>query len=324
MEENLAGYLIGALDPETERAVERYLQNHPHSRPRLEQLRRVVERLAGDKEPDPPPPDLRARTLARVAEFRCRTLPQAPAPTQAQRTGGRSSWRRVNVVAAACLLLFLTGLGVVGVKRAWNVNNQASCQDNLRKFYLALTSYADDHDGQFPKVDEQPPHNIAGVFVLMVPDTGFTVNCPANGQRGRSQMTLAEFDAMRMERPEDFESLARGLSGCYAYTLGYCEPVDGRECHFGLRMDSGTETPILADRPPYGEDLTVLAGNSYNHGRKGQNVLFVGGQVRFCTEPIVAGDDIYHNRAYRVAAGLNRFDTVLGQSNACPYPPEEP
>src|SRR5262249_13416954 len=156
----------------------------------------------------------------------------------------------------------------------------------------------------------EPPRNIAGVFVLMVPDTGFTVSCPANGQRGRSQITLAEFDAMRTERPEEFEALARGLSGCYAYTLGYCEPVDGHECHFGLRRDSGDETPIRADRPPYGEDLSVLAGNSYNHGRKGQNVLFVGGQVRFYTDPVVAGDDIYHNRAYRVAAGLNRFDAV--------------
>ena len=48
--------------------------------------------------------------------------------------------------------------------------------------------------------------------------------------------------------------------------------------------------------------------------RTGQNVLYVGGHVRFCTATKVGidGDDIYLNQMGAVGAGANRFDTVLG------------
>ncbi|HEX4608078.1 MAG TPA: hypothetical protein VH092_07725, partial [Urbifossiella sp.] len=52
-------------------------------------------------------------------------------------------------------------------------------------------------------------------------------------------------------------------------------------------------------------------GAPHSHG---QNVLFAGGNVRFATVPTVGvnGDDIYRNNLGRVAAGLDRVDTVLG------------
>jgi len=43
-------------------------------------------------------------------------------------------------------------------------------------------------------------------------------------------------------------------------------------------------------------------------------VLFVGGNVRFCTDYLagVNRDNIYRNDANRVGAGLHLYDTVLG------------
>jgi hypothetical protein len=323
MEENLAGYLLGALDPETERQVEQYLANHPHARPRLEQLRRTLERLNADRESVDPPPDLRFATLARIAEYRCRTLPQAPAPTRSQRAGGRPSWRAVNSVVAACLFLVLSGLGAHWVYQQWMAQDQVSCQNNLERWYMALTSYADQNGGALPKIEAQPPKNHAGLVTVMVPDTGFSVTCSANEKRGPSRLSLQEIVDLEAVKPEEYQNLIRELSGCYAYTLGYEEWFDGKPKLIGLRLDSGADTPIMADRPPL-EDVGIFAPNSPNHGGRGQNVLFVGGQVRFLKEPKVNGDDdIYHNRDNLIGAGKDRLDVVLGASNSCPYSPND-
>jgi hypothetical protein len=322
MDENLAGYLLKALDPETERQVEQYLHNHPHARPKLEQLRRALDRLAADRDDIEPPAGLRFATLTRIAEYRCRTLPQAPAPTRSQRSGGRPSWRAVNAVVAACLFLMISGLAAHWVYQRSLAQDQLACQHNLQRWFVALTSYADHNGGALPKIEAQPPKNRAGLVTVMVPDTGFSVSCSASGQRGPCHLSLEEVVDMEATKPEEFESLIRDLSGCYAYTLGYEEKVDGKPRLFGFRLDSGAETPIMADRPPP-EDAGITNANSPNHGGRGQNVLFVGGQVRFLTEARVNGDDIYHNRANQVGAGKDRLDIVLGASHACPYSPND-
>jgi hypothetical protein len=226
-------------------------------------------------------------------------------------------------VVAACLLLAFAGVGASWLYQRWATHDQLACQNNLQRWYMALTSYADDHGGALPKVDAQPPLDRAGIIVVMLPDTGFSVTCPANGQRGPCRLSLAEVKEMEATDPEEFQSLVRSLAGCYAYSLGYRERIGDQDCHFGLRMESGAETPLMADRPLFDEGGIAAFANSPNHASRGQNVLFVGGQVRFCPEPYVNGDDIYHNRANRVAAGLDRFDAVLGASNSCPYPANE-
>ena len=73
----------------------------------------------------------------------------------------------------------------------------------------------------------------------------------------------------------------------------------------------------MADRPHDGG-----RGNSPNHGGAGQNVLYIGGQVRWCVGPNVGvgRDDIYLNLNNRVLAGEQHFDSVLGPSDATPCP----
>src|SRR4051794_37136109 len=116
MDENLVGYLLNALDPETQRQVETYLHKEPGARQKLDTLRRAVEPLAADKEPAEPPAGLAFRTLARVAEYRCRPLPQAPEPTPTQiGPPARRWWRRADVLVAACLLVVVGGVGLPGL-----------------------------------------------------------------------------------------------------------------------------------------------------------------------------------------------------------------
>jgi hypothetical protein len=102
------------------------------------------------------------------------------------------------------------------------------------------------------------------------------------------------------------------IGGPYAYSLGY---DDGHGLH-NPRLDSGEGLPILADRPG------PKAGNSENHGGRGQNILAVGGHVRWANRPQagLAGDHIYLNHHLRHEAGIMRTDTVLGASGSRPYP----
>jgi prepilin-type processing-associated H-X9-DG protein len=61
--------------------------------------------------------------------------------------------------------------------------------------------------------------------------------------------------------------------------------------------------------------------NSINHDGRGQNVLYVGGHVRWAVQPTVGEDcdHIYINHHNRVGAGVCRIDSVLGSSDARPF-----
>jgi hypothetical protein len=67
MDENLVGYLLQSLDPETQAQVEDYLHSHPEAQARLERLRQALEPLAANNEEVAAPPGLWVRTLAHIA-----------------------------------------------------------------------------------------------------------------------------------------------------------------------------------------------------------------------------------------------------------------
>ena len=99
----------------------------------------------------------------------------------------------------------------------------------------------------------------------------------------------------------------------YAYTLGFRDEAGQLR---GVDRASGSDLmPILADAPIRQEATAVPV----NH-RRGQNVLFAGGNVRFCTTTNVGlnADDICCNRLGLVGAGVDPEDTVLGRPNERP------
>jgi hypothetical protein len=336
MDENLVGYLLRSLDADTQRQVEAHLRTHPEARRRLETLRRFLEPLEADRDGDEPPAGLALRTLACIAHDRCRQPPRAGARGESSGTEGRkagagrpslppaptvrgeyntpaSAWswhRRADVLVAAGIVVAFVGLVLSGLGRAWSSYQLYACQDNLRKFHVALTGYSDTHHGDFPQVQPAPPHNLAGVFVPVLSDSGLlgatmNVDCPAVGQQRPPIRDVSELQA-----------------GCYAYSLGYSEDGQGAAAHRGLSRADGDLLPILSDRPLFLGGDRVAAGNSPNHGGRGQNVLHIGGHVDFCTQRTVGvdRDDIFVNREGRAAAGTHRQDTVLGAWRATPYP----
>jgi prepilin-type processing-associated H-X9-DG protein len=324
MEENLVGYLLKALDDETHRQVEVCLRESAELRARLQLLDRALTPLSADQEMPDPRPGLVLSTLARVAEYQCRQLPTAPPPPRSQSAPPGRHWlRRPDVLVAALLLIVLGGIGSSFLVHLWrDYSGRVECQNNLGLMWTGLRRYCDVHDGNFPRVEEQGPHSVAGIFVPVLCDSGMlngnvSVTCPAQEHRPPEHRSVRELEDLFVKDANAFRLEARKLAGGYAYTLGYRDAAG----YHGLRCDTGDSQrlPIIADRLE-----SPTQRNSANHGGEGQNVLYLDGHVEWRTNRNagINGDDIFVNTKQQVLAGTSREDTVLGSSDASPSPRE--
>lgn len=322
MEDNLAGYLLKALDDDAQHQVEAALRESPELRSRLERMERALAPLAADNEAPEPPPGLSLAALARIAEYQCRKLPDAPPPPRNQSVpSSRSRLRRPDVLVAALLLITLGGIGSSALVHLWRDHyGRAACRENLARLWIGLRGYCDHHNGNFPLVEEHGPHGVAGIFVPMLGDSGVLspevrVSCPAQDVIAAERRSVREMEQLYEQSPEAFREEARKLAGGYAYTLGY---VDAAGFH-GLRCDSGDHLPIIADRLE-----SLMQRNSANHGGAGQNVLYLGGHAEWHSNRNagINGDDIFVNWDKELRAGKAREDTVLGPGDASPTPRE--
>ncbi len=290
MDLDLVGYLFDLLDPADRARTEAALRADPAARADLDRLRANLAPLAAAVWDEPPPAGLVDRTLALVAGW---TGARRPAP--AGRTifaGDRepffapSRWGRLDAVIAASIFILVGGLGMSGIGRVQNERSKIRCRDNLRQIGHGFAIYNGEHNGRYPQISDRPPNNFAGAFVPMLQDGGYL---PAGGLPSCPLVNVA----------------AEPNAGGYAYSLGVRGP-DGQL--YGLRRMDGDLHPILADQA-----MPVSHGNGYN-------VLFIGGNVRFCPNPNVGvgGDHIFLNRAGIIAAGTDRNDAVLGEVRARP------
>ena len=313
----LLGHLLKANDPATQADVERLLATDLLARAKLERLRAALLPLAADREDFIPPADLVLRTLSRVAEHIVaaagpRSLADsAPSHEMMRRSNDRSGRRperpivipapdpvstaprRRNVVAAIGLSAAVLALIFPVVLHLRTRAQVLACQDTMRQFHQSLVGYSDTNEGRFPKVPEYERMATVGKTLqqagYLAADARF--NCPAASPgEGSAPVVLAN----------------------YAYSLGY---RDEAGLHGLTHQSDDDMLPILADAPLRNAGTTVPV----NH-RRGQNVLYAGGYVRFSTTPKVGvnGDDIYCNANGNVGAGLNRWDSALGRAEERP------
>jgi hypothetical protein len=320
MEENLLGYLLKTLDDDEARQVEASLRQSPHLRSRLELLERAAAPLESDRELPSPRPGLILSTLAFIAEHQCRKLPDAPPPSRHQALPAGRPWlRRPDVLVAAVLLLLLGGVGSSYLVHLWrDYEGRNQCRGNLMLLWSGLQRYCDAHEGNFPRVEENGAHAVAGMFVPTLHDSGMlasnvSIACPAQERRAAAPPSVRELEELYAHDADAFRLEARKLAGGYAYTLGYHDAAG----HHGLRCDFGEQLPIVADRLE-----STTQRNSGNHGGDGQNVLYLSGHVEWRSNRNagINGDDIFVNWDNQVLAGKAREDTVLGSGDASPTP----
>jgi hypothetical protein len=314
-EEKLLGYALKALPTQDTQTTEILLAESPQAQRTLDLIRSALAPLASDQDDpnEPLPPQLVANTIGRVAEWIVQAEGLVPSleshtPSESQPAAvvpsteppvypvmarelaaDSSSNSRRNVFAIAVSLVLVLGIGLPFLATLRSHARQTACADSLRQVHSALVQYADDNEGNFPKVAELQTAESA---IQTLRDQGYLTHTrlSCNDQ-------------------------AHGLSlGNYSYTLGYRDEL-GTLCGFSYLDPDQDYTPLLADAPRRkGEETKPI-----NH-RGGQNVLFANGQVRFCTHANVGieNDHIFRNERGKVGAGLRREDSVLGRGYEMP------
>jgi hypothetical protein len=334
MKPELLGYALNALEPDELRAVEQHLAESPEARAELAAIQAAISPLVHDAEIEAPP-QLLGDTLQRIAAFRCRpipeTLPSPPMPikhAKPRRTVG-FSWRHADALIAASIVLILCMMIPPALMYARHREEVMACADNLHQFHDALSLYSQDQNGYLPRPEKSGPLSAAAVYPVALREKGYWgsalhTTCPANRRSGQDlpPPDLRQFQVVCIQSDrESRRQLYETLGGCYGYHLGY-EDENGQFMAIRRTMDGNI--PIMADRPPRERETPAWQSlNSPNHYGLGQNVLYLGGHVRFERRRMIGEDDIFLNAGRRLAVGHGPRDAVLGPGEARPYPDQD-
>ena len=329
MDDLIIRYLLDELPPDQRESFEQRLAAGGAESVRLRQWRDWLSLLPESRDSaPPPPPDLTLRTLARTAEYAVahgmldqlcpRPAMEVPhrdeSPRSAKAEVARPRfpdssdpwyptwWRRADLAIAGVIAFLAIGVGLVGLEKLRHTRQVNLCQDQLRQVHQGLVSYSDAYGGRFPQVGT-PRVPVAGAFLS---ELGRTGHLPASHERVCPAMPA-------ITRPGSQSGAATALHPVgYAYSLGYLDPAGQLQ---GLRRETLPSDTV--DWHPIAGDLP---GPPSPLHRRGQNVLYTGGTVRFMATPHagVQGDHIYQNAAGLVRAGLHAQDAVLGQGENTP------
>ncbi len=331
IEEQLLGYLLGALDDSEREILEEDLRHDPQLRRALNRVRRSLRCLHHADGDEPPPPGLAHRTCDRIFAAGPRPpakppsppaaadvpLPVLPAVAESTAVWLPGTWMNMTVTLGvffiAALLLF------PAINRSRTRAQTLTCQDNLRLLGVALDAYSQHHGGYFPHVPAQGPLAAAGIYAPTLLRDGLiaetrAVLCPGGEAARQHPARIPAVEELQQASQQELPQLRREMGGSYGYCLGYLE----RGQYRGRKNLHRPHFALLADAPSPRPDRLSL-----HHGGAGQNVLFEDGRVCFVasTKPNL-GDDIFLNDEGHVAAGLSADDAVIGPSDAAPLPAE--
>jgi len=264
-------------------------------------------------ETEPCPNELVEHTILRVnnlADSSQRQLRQLLAGEQTRKVITKSQlwWNLGKIAAAAAVFMLIVGVLVPTLGVARQRYRRQRCQMQMGSIFQGLSNYISDHDGQSPavattagapwwKVGDQGRENHSNTrHIYLLPKGGYvelsTFVCP--GYKGDKPLQL---DDSQIKRLKDFPS-RRYVT--YSFRI---------RCHI---IGSGRlmcRKVLMADWNPLFEQLPedfsrglllqlnrkLLTLNSINHNRRGQNVMFGDGHVKFLKTRFIgiAKDDIF-------------------------------
>jgi prepilin-type processing-associated H-X9-DG protein len=212
--------------------------------------------------------------------------------------------------------IFIAGVLTLmpAIQRSRERMNQAGCVFNLQQLGSSLAQYAS-LQPFLPHPPAQRSDTHAGMFAVMLHDAGVLpdpsiLDCPCNGPCPHVRKELASFETIDQIRRTDPERYERMLCWDYAYNVGYrlasghLQPLD---------VTHSSRIPVLADQPDHRDFLMIRDGNSLNHGRRGQNVLFGDGSVRWYHSRMIGphDPDLFLNNEQQPRPGVHPSDSVL-------------
>ncbi len=320
VEHLLVGLVFNCLDDAERLRALALVAADPSLARQLGQLTMALGNL--EREPILPPANLAQRTIAKVTRAReadSATIIRIPkAPPSARPAWNWATWRLADLVVAAGVMMVAGMVAFPAIRQAWVRQREVACQNNMRGLGVAMNDYASRHNNQYPQITSRGSSSAAGTYMVSLIEKGLLPD--GHHPVCADPIPLAQPNRSDLERLyrndlERFNRTVRAVGGSYGYSLGHINAQGQLE---GPRRDQGDNHPLLADKGPRTVG-TGAQGNSPNHGGRGQNVLFSGGNVSFQTNRKTPdGDDIYLNNHGLPRAGISSSDRVLGAGDDHP------
>ena len=250
---------------------------------------------------EPCPDHLAERTVCRLMQ-----MANAERTTREPVATVSRPWRNFAQVGAIAATIFIAvGVLIPSFSFARHQHRKYICQRQLAGIGSSMASYCSDYDGKLPAVStdvSQPWH---------------TVRDKGEESRSNTRNPYLLLKLCYHTRPEDFVCCGRKQERVALMKASevstYNDFRDSKHVSYSFRIPCQRTTkitmfqgPIMADRNPVFEDVragefrvrlddNLSTAASMNHNRRGQNVLFTDGRVRFLRTRYVGlpQDDIF-------------------------------
>jgi len=336
MQENLLGYLLGALDGEEQADIKQRLDYDPQLREQLAELEAQLIPLEQERWQHEPPAGLAASTCKAIFDSKVTTEPavsarstikEAKKRSRADRADGLShlsewnprkhGWDFVDAAIAAGIFAAAALLFFPAIANSRNAARMAACQNNLRLGSVGLSAFGAQNNGVLPYIPTSGNTGVAGFYAPQLVEGGFIDEdarflCPAStlaaSERGSFRVPTAK--EIHAARGTELAEMQQTMGGSYMYTLGHFK----RGRHYSTTNRGRNSFPVLADAR-----LTPDGKRVAPHGEEGVNVAFEGGHVRFIVG-LAPNHPFFVSDRGVIEAGSREKDAVLGHSWARPQP----
>ena len=329
MQENLLGYLLGALDGEERDDIQKRLDYDPQLREQLAELETQLIPLERERWQHEPPAGLAAATCKFVADAKvtCESSDSAhTAVRQTKKSKGlrqlsewnprKHGWDLVDAAVAAGIFAAAAMLFFPAIANSRHQARMAACQDNLRLANVGLSVFGERNNGVLPYIPPSGNTGVAGFYAPQLVEGGFLDDdarfiCPSSDlacERGSFEIpTAAE---IREASGSQLEEMQKKMGGSYMYTMGHFN----RGRHYSTVNRGRNFFPVMADAKMNADGKQMSP-----HGDHGVNVAFEGGNVRYIVG-LTAHHPFFVSDRGVIEAGSHVQDAVLGHSWSRPQP----
>ncbi len=312
-QEDLLGYVLGALDAQEQRDVQQLIDDNPELEEQLLEIKSALVPL-DCIETSGPRPGLARRTCETVASYPLDQLAGEELPTlsrttlsrptagnedpkaslsSSEKTEGRnlfhfSGWSIPDFAVTAAALAILAGILFPTVSHVRYNSRLLACQNNLTQVGNALIRFSEMNCGCFVEIPRSGPLSASGSFAPILKDCGLIEDDNLFACAGVASDTPVHIPTVEMIVNADHDQLARFhqiLCGHFGYTMGHCE--DRRYCP--PKNYSRSNVVLIADQPSLNGRIST------NHAGCGQNCYFEDGHVAFIKGDCIGEDAIFVN-----------------------------